>query len=243
MTQTTLFFLQYWSKPDNNGRNKRISDANYSSCNNISTGSSCLPLDYKTGISHQNPEKTLFDYARHRIFQLSKDRFRKFATLRILYYSNSVATFNVSLACGDIETNPGPENLSCSINQSTLNSPSDYDICCTSNDYNVCFSYLVTLHYSFGLLCDTCNVCLHYTCVGVSFDKFIEIYAHIAHPLKAKLAYSLSLMNIPWMMMPQAIVPLLILGSMLRISLNYLEHRFLSSLTRVYPLRVSLLVI
>ena len=48
-----------WSKPDNNGRNKRTSDANYSSCNNISTGFSCLPLDYKTGISHRNPEETL----------------------------------------------------------------------------------------------------------------------------------------------------------------------------------------
>ena len=145
------------------------------SCNNISTGFSCLPLDYKTGISHRNPEETLFDYTRHRIFQLSKDRLRKFAASRILYYSNSVATFNVLLTCGDIETNPGPENLPLSITQSTLNSPSDYDIRWTSNDYNVCSSCLVTLYYSFGLLCDTCNVWFHYTCVGLSFDKFIEI--------------------------------------------------------------------
>ena len=83
-----------WSKPDNNGRNKRTSDANYSSCNNISISFSCSPLDCKTGISHRNPEETLFDYTRHRIFQLSKDRLRKFVASRILYHSNSVATLD-----------------------------------------------------------------------------------------------------------------------------------------------------
>ena len=75
-----------WSKPDNNGRNKRTSDANYSSCNNISTGFFYLPLDYKTGISHRNPEETLFDYTRNRIFQLSKDRLRKINLLRLESY-------------------------------------------------------------------------------------------------------------------------------------------------------------
>lgn len=155
-----------WSKPDNNGKNKRTSDANYSSCNNISTGFSCLPLDYQTGISHRNPEETLsttqdtayFNYLKTGLVNLP--RLESYITC-----SNSIAKLNFLLACvDDIETNPGPENLSCSINQSTLNSPSDYDICWTSNDYNFCSSCLITLHYSFGVLCDTCNVWFHGWC-------------------------------------------------------------------------------
>ena len=51
-----------WSKPNNNGRNKRSSSVNCSSCNNISTGFFCLPLYYKTRTSHRNPEETLFDF-------------------------------------------------------------------------------------------------------------------------------------------------------------------------------------
>ena len=126
-----------WSKPDNNGKNKRTSDANYSSCNNIHTGFSYLPLDYKTGISLES----------------------------YITCSNSIAKLYFLLACvDDIETNPGLENLCCSINQSTLNSPSGYDICWTSNDYNFCSNCPITLHYSLGLLCDTCKVWFHGWC-------------------------------------------------------------------------------
>ena len=110
-------------------------------------------------------QRKLFQLHKTHHISLSKDKLRKFATSRILYYSNSITTFNFLLACvDDIETNPGPENLPCSINQPTLNSPSDYHICWTSNDYNFCSSCLIMLHFSFGLLCDTCNVWFHGWC-------------------------------------------------------------------------------
>ena len=139
---------------------KKDSDANYSSCNNISTGFSCLPLDYKTGIIHRNPEETLSTTQDTAYFNYLKTGFVNLPRLEsYITCSNSIAKLNFLLACvDDIETNPGPENLCGSINQSTLNSPSDYDICWTSNDYNFCSSCLITLHYSFGLPCDTCNV-------------------------------------------------------------------------------------
>lgn len=101
-----------------------------------------------------------FNDTRHIIFHYLKTGFVNLPRLEsYITCSNSIAKLYFLLACvDDIETNPGPENLPCSINQPTLNSPSDYDICWTSNAYNFCSSCLITLHYSFGLLCDTCNV-------------------------------------------------------------------------------------
>lgn len=96
----------------------------------------------------------------------------KWTASRILYYNNSVATFSILIISGDIKTNPGPENISAS----TVHRPvSDHS---SVVEYFACNKCHQSVHYSFCLLCDTCNIWSHYSCACLSFDEFIQNIFH-----------------------------------------------------------------
>ena len=92
-------------------------------------------------------------------------RLKGYFTAGVIRYPNSISTFNVSrlVQCGDIEINPGPDQLI-----STIRKKPAWKFPC-----DVCTKPVRSNQK--GILCDNCNKWCHFKCVSMDIKTYIDL--------------------------------------------------------------------